>query len=239
MNPTAIEERPSGRSSRQESSLRSLPYVVPFVVFFVLLLSSDFLHGLFGEWEYAFRVVVLAAVLFVFSRHVIDWRVRRIGISLVTGALVFAIWIAPDVLFPGYRDHWLFQNAITGSLRSSIPADFRSSLLVLVFRTLRATILVPIIEELFWRAWLLRWLVSSDFESVPLGAYTRSSMWISALLFASEHGPYWEVGLIAGLIYNLLLVRTKSLGDCILAHAVTNGALCAFVIATGRWEYWF
>jgi uncharacterized protein len=239
MNTAAIEERRHGRSSRQPGFVRSIPYVAPFIVFFALLLSSDYLHGVFGEWEYPFRVTILALVLYVFSRNVIDLRVRRIGVALVVGVVVFAIWVAPDLLIPGYRDYWVFQNPLTGSLRSSIPADLRQSLLVLVFRTLRATLIVPIIEELFWRAWLMRWLIAPDFETVPLGTYTASSMWISAVMFASEHGPYWEVGLIAGLAYNLLMVRTKSLGDCILAHAVTNGALCLFVIATGRWEYWF
>jgi CAAX protease family protein len=238
MNTAAIEERPSGRSSRQPNYLASVPYVAPFVVFFVLLLSSDFLHSLFGEWEYPFRVTTLALVLWVFSRNVIDFRVRNLGLAGVSGAIVFAIWVGPDLLIPGYRNHWLFQNSLTGSLASSIPVDLRDNSLVLVFRTIRATLIVPIIEELFWRAWLMRWLISQDFETIPLGAYTRSSMWISALLFASEHGPYWEVGLIAGLAYNFLMVRTKSLGDCILAHAVTNAALCLFVITTGRWEYW-
>jgi CAAX prenyl protease-like protein len=239
MNSAALEERPPGRSSSQPSHLRSVPYVLPFVIFFALLLAADYLHQLFGEWEYLFRVIILALALFVFSRHVIDLRVRRIGITLAMGVAVFAIWVGPDVLIPGYREHWLFQNSITGSLRSTIPPDFRDNVLVLFFRAVRATLIVPVIEELFWRGWLMRWLIDADFERVPLGAYTRSSMWISALLFASEHGPYWEVGLIAGLAYNFLMVRTKSLGDCILAHAVTNGALCLFVIATGRWEYWY
>jgi CAAX prenyl protease-like protein len=63
-------------------------------------------------------------------------------------------------------------------------------------------------------------------------------MWLSAILFASEHGPYWEVGLVAGLAYNFWIVRTKSLGDCILAHAVTNAVLSLFVITSGHWEYW-
>ena len=109
---------------------------------------------------------------------------------------------------------------------------------MLVFRTLRAVIIVPIVEELFWRGWLLRWLVKNDFQQVPIGAYTPSAVIITALLFASEHGPYWEVGLIAGLIYNLWVIRTRSLADCIVAHAVTNGVLCAYVLATGKWEYW-
>ena len=68
MNTAAIEERLRGRSSRQPGFVRSIPYVVPFVVFFILLLSSDYLHGVFGEWEYPFRVTVLALVLYVFSR---------------------------------------------------------------------------------------------------------------------------------------------------------------------------
>jgi len=63
-------------------------------------------------------------------------------------------------------------------------------------------------------------------------------MWLSAILFASEHGPYWEVGLLAGLAYNFWIIRTKSLGDCILAHAVTNAALSLFVVASGKWDYW-
>ncbi|MFL6352575.1 MAG: type II CAAX prenyl endopeptidase Rce1 family protein, partial [Bryobacteraceae bacterium] len=61
---------------------------------------------------------------------------------------------------------------------------------------------------------------------------------ITTILFACEHGPYWDVGLVAGLIYNFWMVRTKSLGDCILMHAITNTALSGHVIATHRWQYW-
>jgi CAAX prenyl protease-like protein len=154
------------------------------------------------------------------------------------GIAVFALWIAPELLWPDYRSHWLFTNSITGPVSSSVEPVHRDSLLVLVFRTIRAAVLVPIIEELFWRAWLMRWLIRPDIQSVPLGAWTASSMLISVILFASEHGPYWDVGLIAGLIYNLLMIRTKSLGDCILAHGVTNGILSAYVIASGQWHYW-
>lgn len=227
-----------GRSSPWASVHPAIPYVLPFVVFILLLSISDSLHQWFGQWDQVVRVLVPAAVLWVFSRHVIDLRVRRVLATVGVGVAVFAIWVAPDLLIPGYRHHWLFENSITGAVRSSIPDDLRQSMLVLVLRTVRATLIVPIVEELFWRAWLLRWLVSPDFEKVPLGTYTASSMWISALLFASEHGPYWEVGLVAGLSYNFWMVRTKSLGDCILAHAVTNGVLSLFVIGTGRWEYW-
>ena len=64
------------------------------------------------------------------------------------------------------------------------------------------------------------------------------AFWVVALLFASEHGSYWDVGLLTGIIYNAWAVRSKSLGDLILTHAVTNACLCAYVIAAGKWEYW-
>lgn len=191
-----------------------------------------------GPWEFPFRVAVLTAVLLVFSRKVISFRTVSPVSSVLLGVAVFAIWIGPDVLIPGWRQHWLFQNSITGGLQSSIPGSLLDDPMVLFFRTVRAVILVPIIEELFWRAWMMRWLIDPDFGRVPLGAYAARAFWITAILFASEHGPYWEVGLVTGVIYNWWMVKTKSLGDLILTHAVTNGALCAFVVATKRWEYW-
>ncbi len=84
----------------------------------------------------------------------------------------------------------------------------------------------------------MRWIINVDFRSVPLGTYNTQAFWLTAILFASEHGPYWEVGLITGLIYNWWMIRTKSLADCILMHAVTNGVLCGYVLLTSKWEYW-
>jgi hypothetical protein len=84
----------------------------------------------------------------------------------------------------------------------------------------------------------MRWLIHDDFEGVPIGAWQLRAFLVTAILFAVEHGPYWEVGLAAGLIYNWWAVRSKSVGDLILAHGVTNAALALFVILTRRWEYW-
>ena len=105
-------------------------------------------------------------------------------------------------------------------------------------RVLESAVLVPVLEELFWRGWLMRWAIRSDFESVPLGQYTAVSFWTVAFLFAAEHGPYWEVGLIAGIAYNGWIVRTRNLADCILAHGVTNALLAAYVLVYDKWQYW-
>ena len=183
-------------------------------------------------------VALLPAVFWFVSRPVLDFRAPHWLGAVLIGVLVFAVWIAPDLLFPAYRKHWLFENVITGSARTSLSLGARSHAGLLILRALRAALIVPVAEELFWRAWLMRWLISPDFRSVRLGAYTAKSFWMTALLFACEHGSYWEVGLAAGVIYNWWMVRTRSLGDLILAHAVTNACLSAYVIAAGKWEYW-
>ena len=214
----------------------ALPYVAPMAIFMGMLWLGPKLG--IGEWEFPLRVVILAAAVWFFSRDVLDLRAKAWRGSIVVGVAVFVVWVGPDALIPGYRSHWIFQNSITGKVATSIDTALLTSPMVLVFRIIRAVILVPIIEELFWRGWLLRWLVKNDFQQVPIGAYTPSAVIITALLFASEHGPYWEVGLIAGLIYNFWVIRTRSLADCIVAHAVTNAVLCGYVLATGKWEYW-
>jgi CAAX prenyl protease-like protein len=216
----------------------SLPYVLPFIVFLFFIAVQKYIP-LSPAIEYPLRVVLLALVLFVFSRKVIELRCSRRIETAVIGVAVFVIWIGPDLLFPGYRRHWIFQNELFGSLGSNIPENVLNSPIVLWSRIIRAVVLVPIIEELFWRAWLMRWLIAPRFKRVPLGAFAPVSFTATALLFASEHGPYWDVGLAAGLIYNWWMIRTKSLGDCILAHAVTNACLCGYVVATRHWEYWF
>jgi len=211
--------------------------VLPFGVFLAFL-ALQRVADIPGGPLYFARFLSVTAALVLVSRPVISWRVSRGWGSVALGAVVFAIWIAPDVLWPSYRQHWLFSNALTGSPESSVSADLRASLPFAIMRASVCTALVPILEELFWRGWLMRWLVRKDFFAVPLGAYTRESFWLVALLFASEHGPYWDVGLVAGVVYNWWMLRTRNLADCILAHAVTNLCLSAYVLATGNWQYW-
>lgn len=202
---------------------------------FIALKSVLPLSGLEGQIAW---IAVVAATIWFCSRSVLDFRLRAPLGTLAVGAIVFAIWIAPDAIFSGYRAHWLFQNSITGHLTSSLSAELRENLAILVLRSARAILIVPIVEELFWRGWLMRWLINPDFEKVELGAYTPLAFSVTAILFAAEHGPYWEVGLLAGTAYNWWMMRTKSIGDLIVAHAVTNALLCVYVVATGKWKYW-
>ncbi len=228
---------PTAELDRLAVRYPALPYVAPFVAF---LLATVVGHGRPpgpGFW-YPVSVALGIAFLLLFSRQVLTIRISRFAGSILLGAAIFAVWVAPDLLWPSYRTHLLFQNGLTGEVHSHLPDFLRTSVWFLALRAGSSVLLVPLVEELFWRAWLMRYAVSKDFERVPFGTYSAPAFWITAALFASEHGPYWDVGLLAGIAYNWWMVRTRSLGDCILAHTVTNALLAAYVIGGGHWQYW-
>jgi uncharacterized protein len=212
-------------------------YAGPFVAFLGLLALSR-VAPLPALAIQAGFVAIMAAVIAIVARPALDLRVHNWFGTALIGLAVFAIWIAPDRLFPGYRHFWLFENPVMGKLETSLSAEARGQAAILWLRAIRAVVIVPLVEELFWRGWLMRWLIAERFETIPLGSWSAASFWIVALLFASEHGPYWDVGLAAGVIYNWWMVRTRSLGDLMLAHAISNACLSAYAVWTGKWEYW-
>lgn len=216
----------------------SIAWVGPFAVFMLLLALAPSIP-LAQPWESVVRVGILVAVIALCSGGVLrTLRISHPVSSVLLGLAVCAMWVGPDLLFPAWRSHWLFQNSITGTVKTSIPPEEFASPLVVALRVARAALLVPVLEELFWRGWLPRWIVNNDWRKVPLGTYTTLAFVATAVLFASEHGPFWEVGLLCGLIYNWWMWRTKSLGDLILVHGVTNAALSGYVLMTGKWQYW-
>jgi hypothetical protein len=92
-------------------------------------------------------------------------------------------------------------------------------------------------EELFWRSFLLRYIINSDFMSVRVGTYTLFSFLVGSGLFGLEH-TLVLAGIMAGIAYSLLLYWTKSIYQCVLSHAVTNFVLGIYVLQTGYWQFW-
>lgn len=212
-------------------------YTAPFLVYIGFLAVQKLLPFPIPV-VHAIRFVVVLAVIWVASRRYLSLRPSYPLASIGIGIAVFLIWVAPDYLF-GYRHFWLFENAITGTASSGFPEPLRHDRFFILVRILTTAALVPVLEELFWRGWLMRWLINSqEFLKVPLGTFQPLSFWLVAVLFASEHGPYWEVGLAAGIIYNWWILHTRNLADCMLAHAVTNGILALYVLEAGQWQYW-
>jgi CAAX prenyl protease-like protein len=212
----------------------AIPYVVPFAVFIALLAVQSVVSV-----PASVRLVVSLTAIIAVSREVLRGRTSRPLLSILLGIAVFAIWIGPDLISPAWHRFILFNNAIVGHPNGNTPPASKNDLVFLFFRIAISVIAVPILEELFWRGWLMRWLIDpDDFTRVPLGTYTPRAFWLVAILFASEHGSFWDVGLVTGVVYNWWMVRTRNLWDCILMHAVTNAALAAYVVIGGHWQYW-
>jgi CAAX prenyl protease-like protein len=220
-------------ASQVGETRRALPYVLPFAIFIAFLA----LQQVVPVPQWLKFLAPLAAIVLVSRPALASRLVNPLG-SIALGVAVFALWVGPEILFPGYHQGRLFSNGLLGHPVSTATAAQKSDVVFIFFRILVSVITVPILEELFWRGWLMRWLIDPSFEKVPLGTYSALAFWVVAALFASEHGSFWDVGLVTGLIYNWWMVRTKSLWDCILMHAVTNACLAWYVLQYDHWMYW-
>jgi CAAX prenyl protease-like protein len=92
-------------------------------------------------------------------------------------------------------------------------------------------------EELFWRGFLMRWLIREDFTAVPIGTYQPFSFYATTALFAMEHGAEWPQAVVVGLIYGAWFVRTRKLGDVMVAHGVTNLLLALYCLGSNDWHF--
>jgi CAAX prenyl protease-like protein len=100
-------------------------------------------------------------------------------------------------------------------------------------------VVVPLVEEIFWRGFLLRYFINEEFYAVPIGAFSWLSFGVVTAGFALAHSPAdWIAALITGALYNWVAYRTKSLASCVLAHSVTNLFLGLWIMKTGQWGFW-
>lgn len=212
----------------------AVPWILPFAVFIALIALQSVVPVPIG-----LRLALPLAAILAVSTPVLRTPPTAPLLSILLGIAVFFIWVGPDVILPGWHHFLLFDNPITGHPAGNTPPASKSDPLFLSLRIATSVIAVPILEELFWRGWLMRWFIDGkDFNRIPLGTYAPSAFWFVAALFALEHGSFWDVGLITGVIFNWWMIRTKNLWDCILMHAATNAALAAYVVLGDHWQYW-
>jgi CAAX prenyl protease-like protein len=211
--------------------------ILPFAAYMAFIVIADVL-GRMGvsqealRWLYPVKIVLVAALLAAFWRQyheLADFRLSTTQVlaALAAGVLVFVLWINLDA-------GWM----VVGTAPGFDPRDAGAIDWPLVaIRFVGAAIVVPVMEELFWRSFLTRWIVSPEFESVEPSQLGLKSFAISVLLFGVEHN-LWLAGIVAGAVYSLLYMRHRRLWSPILAHAVTNGLLGIWVLRTGSWSFW-
>ena len=183
-------------------------------------------------WIYPLQTLVCGALLLWFWRLYLLGRPARPGFGAVIGLAVFLIWIAPQTLFGiGPR-----TAGFDPDLFSNQPALYWPTV---VLRFVRLVVVVPLVEEIFWRGFLLRYLINEEFDQVPIGKFSWFSFVAVTIAFAAAHSPAdWPAALITGAAYNGVVYRTKSLSTCVIAHALTNLLLGLWIMHTKQWGFW-
>jgi CAAX prenyl protease-like protein len=211
--------------------------ILPFAAYLFFIVAGDVLErmGVAASsllWLYPAKIAVVALLLALFWRHYTELRPFRLSptqalIAVATGVVVLVLWVSLDA-------GWMIFGAPSGfDPRSEGRIDW----LLVAIRIAGAALVVPLMEELFWRSFLMRWIVAPNFDSVEPSQLGLKSFIITVLLFGFEHN-LWLAGIVAGAAYSLLYMRHRSLWSPILAHAVTNGLLGLWVVRTGNWSYW-
>ncbi|HEU4753920.1 MAG TPA: CAAX prenyl protease-related protein [Armatimonadota bacterium] len=218
-----------------EKSRPWLPYVAPMLAFLGLSGLERLVPAAAYPLAYAAKVLLTAAVAFRFRSAWRDLRPewKEVPLAAGTGLLALALWVGLD-LWPGYP-HLGTRAAFNPLEQLSGPA---AQGLFLLVRLVGLALLVPLIEELFWRSFLIRYAITpEDFRATPIGKLTPAAALLTGFAFAAAH-PEWLAAAVTAALYTWLLGRSRSVFACVVAHAVTNLGLGWFVLATGSWRYW-
>ena len=221
--------------SRGPAFCRILPFLL-YIAFLALETSSWFFDGSRSfdpRWLYALKISIVAAALLYFWKRYEELRTPRLSaregwIALVMGVIVFGVWINLD-------GPWVTLGKPKGY--DPRAADGSIVWLMASIRLLGAAVIVPVMEEIFWRSFVMRWVQHQDFLKVNPTHVGFNALLISSALFAIEHHQ-WAAGLVAGLSYGWLYIRSGNLWAAILAHGVTNLLLGFWVLYRAQWQFW-
>ncbi len=215
------------------------PHVLPFASYMAFiaitgLVSSDSSEQTF-LWIYPLKITLVSALLIYYWKKYPELKEKPFSnmldvfLSIGVGLFVYFAWVRLDF-------SWATQGEV-GEGYNPYEAGTQIGVILAGIRLIGASVVVPLMEEIFWRSFIIRYIISPDFTRVKLGAFTLPSFLITVVLFGVEH-HFWLAGMMAGVTYNLLLYRTQRLWPCILAHAVTNLTLGIHVLITKEWFWW-
>ena len=148
-----------------------------------------------------------------------------------------APWIASSILLtPGLGGHAVRESGFNPSGLFG-PGEITYGLYF--FHLLGLVVVGPIVEEVFWRGFLMRYLLNNrDFQSVTIGWATPISFLITTSLIALAHGQRWPQAMASATVLGLWFVMTRGLGNVMAAHAMANLTLGVYVLLSKSWFLW-
>jgi CAAX prenyl protease-like protein len=219
-----------------------LPYVAPIFAYIAVGALDGYLPRVEGRTDptwylaaYSAKVAIVGLLVWWYRETWNDLRPSPSAASLwlaaFTGLVVWLLWVGLDGYYPLLP---------LGGQRVGFDPYRLAPLprwIFIVVRMIGLAVLVPLIEELFWRSFLIRWLIDPNFRRVPVGRVTPMAAVVSSVFFALVH-PEWLPALLTGLLWAWLLWWTRSLTACVVSHAVANLALGIYVMVAHEWKFW-
>ncbi len=213
------------------------PYVLPMTLFLVATFVEGHLPKHWYPLAYTAKAVLVTAMLVVGCR---TWKNELRGgggaifFGILAGLAGLPLWLAVDAVTPHLS--FLGTRAAYNPFLEIPDAPARWAFLAARFFGL--AVMVPVMEEVFWRSFLLRFVTDQDrWNSLPIGAFSLPALAVVCTLFGVAH-PEYLAAVVFALLMAGLLRHTKSLLSCVVAHGVTNLSLGIYVLMTGDWHYW-
>lgn len=215
-----------------------LAYLAPMGVFMLFTLAGTRLPALYPAL-YAAKTVVVAGLLVYFWRQYTPIRWNYWWLGVILGVVGIFQWVPMQLFLQ--QNFKLFKPPAADELFDP-TAKFASPALMWAFigvRLVGATLVVPVMEELFWRDYLWRRIIApNDFKLAGVGEWDWKAFVATSLLFAIVHGNWWLTSIVWGFMVAGLLAFTRSLGACIIMHGVTNLLLGLYVLKYRDWAFW-
>jgi uncharacterized protein len=211
-------------------------YILPMAVFLLFTFAAGHWPA-FAREAYILKTILTAILLIALRRHYtkINWNYAWLGILI--GIVGVVQWVGMEkAILHFWPNYWRPSAEVVDPFKEpGAPALFWT---FIVIRLLGPTFVVPFMEEYFWRDFLWRTIAApNDFKLAAIGEWDWKSFLIVTLAFSSVH-IQWITAIVWGAMIALLLVRTRSLGACILAHGITNLLLGVYVLWTHDWQFW-
>ncbi|HEX3856850.1 MAG TPA: CAAX prenyl protease-related protein [Verrucomicrobiae bacterium] len=206
--------------------------VAPFLVFLALTACQGKFGAASAYWFYLAKTIVGAWLVWEMRPFVSEMRWAISLEAVVVGIGIFAVWIGLDQYYPH-----LMKGGATGNPNDQFGEGSALAWFFIVVHILGMTLVVPPLEEVFYRSFLYRCLANQNFLSVPLNRFLPFPFFATTIIFGFSHNE-WLAGILCGAAFQWLAIRKNRLGEAMTAHAITNFLLGAWIVWRGAWHFW-
>lgn len=208
----------------------------PFLIFCIITTAGGMLGGDWKFWLYALKVFIGVWLIREMRPFVEEMRWAISWEAVVVGIAIFALWVGLDPYYP--KNHLVFNDTAESIWNpfARFGDGNATAWALCVIRIAGMTFVVPPLEEVFYRSFLYRYFVRTDFQAMPLRQFHPTSFIVTSAIFGLLHYQ-WLPGILCGLSYQWLVLRKGRLGDSMTAHAITNFLLGVWVVWKGDWKF--